>query len=94
MVVVDVLGKEVAPYRSTSRRNSPRHEREADHNLHNDITQRAVDRCHEEREDRGDLEYDEENDPVGATCFSRAIRCTRMPVDFKPPGDIVKYTGA
>ena len=90
MVAVDVLGKEVAPHRSTSRRN----ERATDHNLCNDITQRAVDRRREEQQDREDLEYDEENDPVGATCVGRAICCTRMPVDFKPPGDIVKSTGA
>ena len=88
LVAADMLAKEAAP----PRRNSPHRDR--DYNLRNDITQRAVDRRREEREDRGDLEYDDRNEPIGAPCFSRAIRRTTVPVGFKPPSDIVKYTGA
>ena len=73
MVAVDVLGKEATPYRSPPRRSNPRHERAAEHNLHNTITQRSVGKRCEEREDRGDLKYDEESDPIGAPCFSRVI---------------------
>ena len=74
------------------RRDSPHRDR--DYNARNDITQRAVDRRREECEDRGDLEYDDRNEPIGAPCFSRAIRRTAVPVGFKPPSDIAKYTGA
>ena len=98
VVAVDVLRKEaqnpVAQRRSPPRRNSPRHERATDHNLRSTITQRSVDRRREEHEDRGDLEYDENADPIGAPCFSYAIRCTKMPLGFKPPAEHPKYTGA
>jgi hypothetical protein len=98
LVAVDVLGKgaqnPTPQRRSPPRRSSPRHERAEDHNLRSTITQQNVDRYREEREDRGDLEYDEDADPIGAPCFSYAIRCTRMPLGFKPPTDVKKYTGA
>ena len=70
LVAVDVLDKGVQnappPRRSPPRRDSPRHERTGDHNLRSNIVQRHVDRRREEREDRGDLEYDENADPIGA----------------------------
>ena len=79
LVAVDVLGKgaqNAPPRRSPPRRDSPRHERTGDYNLRSTIVQRNIDRRREEREDRGDLEYDETADPIGAPCFSYAIRCT------------------
>ena len=94
LIAADMLGKEATPLRSSPRRNSPYRERGVDHNLHSTLTQRSMDRRREEREDRGGLEFDEENDPIRATCFSRSIRCTKIPVDFKPPTEIAKYTGA
>ena len=87
-MAADLLAKEAVP----PRRDSPHRDR--DYNARSDITQRAVDRRREEREDRGDLEYDDRNEPIGAPCFSRAIRRTAVPVGFKPPSDIAKYTGA
>ena len=65
--VTDTDGKEAAP----PRRRSPHRDR--DYNARSDITQRGVDRRREEREDRGDLEYDDRNEPIGEPCFSRAI---------------------
>ena len=88
IVAADLLAKEAAP----PRRRSPHHD--GDYNARSDIMQRAVDRRREEREDRGDLEYDDRNEPIGAPCFSRAIRRTAVPAGFKLPSDIAKYTGA
>ena len=53
LVAADLLAKEAAPLQ----RDSPHRDR--DYNARNNITQRVVDRCREEREDRGDLEYDD-----------------------------------
>jgi hypothetical protein len=107
MIEASLADKEVIqrPKRSPRHRNSPRHEvitrrsrsplqawintREGD--ARNNITQQRIDRSQQERDER---EYDDdEAEMCGASCFTRRVRRTPVPKDFKLPHDRQKFDG-
>lgn len=78
---------------ATRRSNSPRqvqfNARYGD--ARHGITQRRVDRYQTERDER---DYDDDEDEMcGASCFTRRVRRTPVPKDFKLPHDRHKFNG-
>src|SRR5664279_4111160 len=63
------------------------------HDVRSIITQSKVDKSRARRESRESSYSNEEDEDCGAPCFSREIRETRMPKNFKLTSETPKYDG-
>src|SRR4051812_48557436 len=74
------------------RKKSSRHHR--DYDARDALTQRKIDKARAKRACSSESEMDEdEGELCGARCFSRSVRRTRMPRNFKLPSDTPKFDG-
>src|SRR3954463_1559089 len=74
------------------KKSSNRHKR--DYDARDKLTQRKIDKARAKRACSSESEMDEdEGELCGARCFSRSIRRTQMPRNFKLPSDTPKFDG-
>src|SRR3954467_930350 len=76
------------------RRKKSSHRHKGNYDARDALTQRKIDKARAKRACSSESEMDEdEGELCGARCFSRSVRRTRMPRNFKLPLDTPKFDG-
>src|SRR3954464_9137433 len=81
-------------YHDLPRRHKSSRHRSRDYDARDVLTQSKIDKAQAKRACSSESEMDEdEGELCGARCFSRSVRRTRMPRNFKLPSDTAKFDG-
>src|SRR3954468_5230473 len=76
------------------RRKKSSHRHKRDYDARDTLTQRKIDKARAKHACSSESEMDEdEGELCGARCFSRSVRRTKMPRNFKLPSDTPKFDG-